>query len=228
MLYENEQMLVINKPPGLAVHGGSGIQLGLIESLRQIRPESRFLELVHRLDRETSGCIMVAKKRSSLRHLQQELREGRINKVYNALVGGQWSKRRQHVNMALIKNQLANGERIVKVAAAGSEGAKSSLTQYRILQRFEKATLVEAKPITGRTHQIRVHCQYAGHPIIGDDKYGQSEVDKHFRSLGLKRLFLHALKLEFTLPGQQGKTTVEAPLGEDLTAVFRRLEVLPE
>lgn len=222
ILFENDDLMVVNKPSGLAVHGGSGIRLGLIESFRQIRPDHRFLELVHRLDRDTSGCIMIAKKRSSLRYIQRELREGRIQKIYRALVDGRWPNRRKAINTPLIKNQLSSGERMVRTATVDTEGAKASLTEYRIIERYQGCTLVEAKPITGRTHQIRVHCQSVGCSIIGDDKYCDEEVSKHYRPLGLKRLFLHAYQLKFTLPDKTA-ITVEAPLGDDLTAVFKHL-----
>lgn len=223
ILFENDDLLVVNKPSGLAVHGGSGISLGLIESFRQIRPDNRFLELVHRLDRDTSGCIMIAKKRSSLRYIQQELREGRIQKIYRALVNGRWPNRRKTVNAPLIKNQLSSGERMVRIAQADTEGAKASLTEYRIIQRYASCTLVEAKPITGRTHQIRVHCQSVGCSIIGDDKYCDGDINKAYRDLGLKRLFLHAYQLQFRLPDHTS-VNVEAPMGQDLLAVFDNLK----
>ena len=223
ILFENDDVMVINKPSGLAVHGGSGVSLGLIESLRQIRSEQRFLELVHRLDRDTSGCIMVAKKRSSLRYIQQQLREGGIQKFYCALVDGRWPNRRKSVNVPLIKNQLSSGERIVRTATPETEGAKSSLTQYRVLERYEGCTLVEAKPVTGRTHQIRVHCQSVGCSILGDDKYCDADINKHYRQQGLKRLFLHASRLELRLP-DNSPLVVEAPIGEDLAAVLGSLK----
>jgi 23S rRNA pseudouridine955/2504/2580 synthase len=223
ILFENDDLLVVNKPSGLAVHGGSGISLGLIESFRQIRPQNRFLELVHRLDRDTSGCIMIAKKRSSLRYIQQELREGRIQKIYRALVDGRWPNRRTVVNLPLIKNQLSSGERIVRIASPETEGAKASLTEYKVIERYKTCTLVEAKPITGRTHQIRVHCQSVGCSIIGDDKYCEAERSKPYRQLGLKRLFLHAYQLKFSLPDNTC-VMVEAPFGDDLLPVLGRLE----
>ena len=189
VLYEDRHFLVINKPSGLAVHGGSGVDFGLIECLRQMRPCQPFLELVHRLDRETSGCVIIAKKRSILRYLQQQWRAGEVNKIYHALVVGHWPNRRRSIREPLVKNRLVSGERIVKTALAGSPRVKPSLTEYRVLKCYRQATLVEAKPITGRTHQIRVHCQSVGHPIVGDRKYGNQIVDKEFRSMGLKRLF---------------------------------------
>jgi len=225
ILFENDDLMVVNKPSGLAVHGGSGVSLGLIESFRQIRPEHSFLELVHRLDRDTSGCIMIAKKRSSLRYIQQELREGRIQKIYRALVVGRWPNRRRSVNAPLVKSQLSGGERMVRVAIdENADGVKKSLTEYRVIERYEGCTLVEARPITGRTHQIRVHCQSVGCSIVGDDKYCDEGVNKQYRQRGLKRLFLHAFRLQFTLP-DKSPVTVEAEMGQDLTAVFSNLVV---
>lgn len=225
ILFEDDGLLVINKPPGLAVHGGSGVNLGLIETLRQMRPDARYLELVHRLDRDTSGCIMVAKKRSYLRHLQAALREkstGEVVKVYQALVVGRWSKRCTQVNAPLLKIEVANDERIVKVHPDG----KPSLTEFRVLRLFDGFTLVEAKPITGRTHQIRVHAQHAGHSLVGDEKYGNDDINATMRERGFKRLFLHASALAFFLPGATGLTWVEAPLPDDLNIPLQRLPVL--
>ncbi|TQV73479.1 23S rRNA pseudouridine(955/2504/2580) synthase RluC [Exilibacterium tricleocarpae] len=219
VLFEDGGLLVIDKPSGLAVHGGSGVSLGLIESLRQLRPQARYLELVHRLDRDTSGCIMVAKKRSVLRHLQEQMRAGRVDKVYQALVAGQWPADRAHINAPLRKNELSSGERIVRVTPDG----KPSLTQFSVLQRYDRVTLVEAKPITGRTHQIRVHARHAGHPLVGDDKYGDDALNKTLRELGVRRLFLHAARLAFSLPGADQPTVVRAPLAVDLQEALSRL-----
>lgn len=224
ILFEDEGLLVINKPPGLAVHGGSGVTLGLIETLRQMRPEARHLELVHRLDRDTSGCIMVAKKRSYLRHLQAALRQksagaGGVEKVYQALVLGSWSKRCHQVNAPLMKFEVAGGERVVKVHPEG----KPSLTEFSVLKRYEGFTLIEARPITGRTHQIRVHAQYAGHCLAGDEKYGNDQINESLRALGLRRLFLHASSLSFYLPDASGLTRVEAPLLSDLVEPLSKL-----
>lgn len=224
ILFEDDGLLVINKPPGLAVHGGSGITLGLIETLRQMRPEARHLELVHRLDRDTSGCIMVAKKRSYLRHLQAALREksagaGGITKVYQALVIGDWPKRVHQVNAPLLKAEVAGGERVVRVHPEG----KPSLTEFKVLQRFEGFSLIEARPITGRTHQIRVHAQYAGCVLVGDEKYGNDEINEAMRGQGIKRLFLHASALSFYLPESDELTHVDAPLSPDLAIPLGKL-----
>lgn len=224
IVFENEGLLIINKPPGLAVHGGSGVSLGLIETLRQMRPEARYLELIHRLDRDTSGCIMIAKKRSMLRHLQAALREksaSGIRKVYQALVIGAWPKQIRHIDAPLLKSEVANDERIVRVHADG----KPSLTEFNVLTRYGQCTLIEARPITGRTHQIRVHAQYAGHSLVGDEKYGNDEFNQSMRALGVKRLFLHAAELGFYLPDSKELTVVKAPLAADLAAVLQKLTV---
>ncbi|WP_084646250.1 23S rRNA pseudouridine(955/2504/2580) synthase RluC [Marinimicrobium agarilyticum] len=224
ILFENDGLLVINKPPGLAVHGGSGVSLGLIEVLRQMRPEARFLELIHRLDRDTSGCIMVAKKRSMLRHLQAALRDksdSGVTKIYQALVLGRWSEKRRMVDAPLMRLDI-KGDRIVKVHPEG----KPSLTRFSVLSYFEGATLVEAHLITGRTHQIRVHAQSAGHSLVGDEKYGDDAANRRWREKGAKRLFLHAAKLGFYLPGESELTHVEAPLPPDLSEVLAQLKRL--
>jgi 23S rRNA pseudouridine955/2504/2580 synthase len=215
ILFENDGLLVINKPPGLAVHGGSGVSLGLIETLRQMRPDARYLELIHRLDRDTSGCVMVAKKRSMLRHLQAALRnkgESGVRKVYQALVIGQWPARKRRVDAPLLRTESAAGDRIVRVHPEG----KASLTEFTVKQRYRDFSLVEARPITGRTHQIRVHAQHAGHSLAGDEKYGNDGVNQQLRQLGIRRLFLHAVELGFYLPGESELTIVRAPLAEDL------------
>ena len=210
VLYEDEALLIVNKPSGLAVHGGSGVSVGLIEALRQMRPEARFLELVHRLDRDTSGCVMLAKKRSTLKTLHGLLRGDGVDKRYLALVAGRWPSRKLQVKLPLEKNVLQSGERMVRVNPDG----KQALTRFAVLRHFAGASLVEARPVTGRTHQIRVHCQAAGHPIVGDDKYGRDEVNEHFRQMGVTRLFLHARSLAFELDGR--RVEVEAELADDL------------
>jgi 23S rRNA pseudouridine955/2504/2580 synthase len=217
ILYEDDALIVIDKPAGLAVHGGSGVSLGLIEALRAMRPEARFLELVHRLDRDTSGCIMVAKKRSALLVLHEALRGDGIDKRYLALAAGIWPKRRTEVSAPLEKNTLRSGERVVRVSAAGKE----ALTRFSVLEQFADSTLVEASPITGRTHQIRVHAQYAGHPLACDDKYGDRTADDRFRQLGLRRLFLHAHSLTFDWQGK--RVTLRAELPADLKAFLQTL-----
>lgn len=207
--YEDAQLLVINKPAHLAVHGGSGVALGLIEALRLMWPQAPFLELVHRLDKETSGCIMIAKKRKMLLHLQSCLISGQIEKQYFALVQGQWSGGRS-VEAPLLKYRLG-AERMVKVCPSG----KWAKTSVKILQSFQNATLIEAKPITGRTHQIRVHCAFMQHPIVGDQKYGERECNQQAKQRGLGRLFLHANQLKIALPYSPYQLVVTAPLPRD-------------
>lgn len=219
ILYEDDRIMVINKPSGIAVHGGSGLSFGLIEGLRALRPTATFLELVHRLDRDTSGCILIAKKRSALRHMHEQLRNGQMDKRYHALVAGSWPQNRFKVKAPLRKNVLQSGERLVSV----SEDGKPSETRYRILQSYTDATLVEASPITGRTHQIRVHCLHAGHPIAGDTKYGQAEFDARMKQAGLNRLFLHAASISLLHPKTEQPVKFEAPHDEQLA---RTLEAL--
>lgn len=221
ILYEDAGLIVVNKPSGLAVHGGSGIQLGLVEALRQIR-DDHYLELVHRLDRETSGCIMLAKKRSVLRVLHKKLREGSgIDKQYLALVKGSWSKRRGSVDAPLRKRELPSGEGVVKVDPSG----KASKTMFEVVDRYEDVTLMRAKPITGRTHQIRVHALHMGHPLVGDEKYGDEDFNKTMRRKGVKRLFLHAASLRFSLE-PDNVIEVKAPLSKDLQSALNRLTPL--
>lgn len=219
VLYEDSGLIVINKPSGLAVHGGSGIKLGLVEALRQIR-DDHYLELVHRLDRDTSGCIMLAKKRSVLRALHRKLRDDRdINKQYLALVKGKWSKRRGSVDAPLLKRELPGGEGVVKVDIEG----KASKTLFEVVERFDDVTLMRAKLITGRTHQIRVHALHVGHPLVGDEKYGDEAFNKIMKARGVRRLFLHAASLSFSL--EEGKTiNVQAPLSQDLQSALDQLK----
>ncbi len=219
ILFEDEAMIVLNKPSGMAVHGGSGLSFGVIEGLRALRPEARFLELVHRLDRDTSGVLLVAKKRSALRSLHEQLRVKTMRKQYLALVRGQWQPHVKVVNAPLRKNDLQSGERVVRVSGDG----KPSETRFRIARQFAEATLVECSPITGRTHQIRVHTQHAGHPIACDDKYGEAAFDEKMRAQGLKRLFLHAWKLSFTHPVDDREMQVEAPLAPELDSFLNKL-----
>jgi 23S rRNA pseudouridine955/2504/2580 synthase len=219
IVYEDDALLLVNKPSGLAVHGGSGLQFGLIEGLRALRPKEKSLELVHRLDRDTSGLLLVAKKRSVLRHLHEQLRQKSVTKQYLALVRGQWQKRVRSVEAPLKKNTLKSGERIVRVDADG----KASLTRFRIQQRYKEGTLVEASPVTGRTHQIRVHALHAGHPIAQDPKYGDETFDAAMSERGLNRLFLHAWKLRFCHPVTQKDVAFEAPLDDSLERTLKRL-----
>lgn len=212
-------LLVVNKPSGLAVHGGSGLSFGLIEALRQMRPDDRYLELVHRLDKDTSGCLLIARKASVLKDLHRQLREGTMSKRYLALVAGRWPARVRQVSAPLEKNVLSSGERMVRVSAEG----KPSLTEFSVVKRFVGATLIEARPVTGRTHQIRVHARHQGFPLLGDDKYSTEQTEQVAKSLGVKRLFLHASELHFDVEGQ--RQCVKAPLDLDLQQLIDGLEV---
>jgi 23S rRNA pseudouridine955/2504/2580 synthase len=219
ILFENSRCLVLDKPAGMAVHGGSGVSYGVIEALRAERPDAPYLELAHRLDRDTSGCLVIAKRRSFLRAFHEQLRDGSVEKYYLALVAGQWEHGARKVSVALRKNTLAGGERMVRVDDAG----KTALTVFRPIDRFPSATLVEAQLHTGRTHQIRVHGAHIGHPLAGDDKYGDRDFNSAMRELGLRRMFLHAHRVAFA--DQDGNPVdVSAPLDDQLKAVLDRLE----
>lgn len=207
IIYEDKGLIVVNKPSGLAVHGGSGLSFGLVEVIRQIRPQEKFIELAHRLDRDTSGLIMIAKRRSVLKELHTALREKEgVQKTYLALVYGSWPKRKHQVDAPLLKNELKSGERVVKVHPNGKE----SLTRFKLVRQFEGYSLIECEPVTGRTHQIRVHTQFAGHAIVGDDKYATNEQIKQAKELGFKRLCLHATRLDIHLNGE--RLLLEAPI----------------
>ncbi|WP_193988907.1 23S rRNA pseudouridine(955/2504/2580) synthase RluC [Lelliottia steviae] len=221
ILFEDKYLMVINKPSGMAVHGGSGLSYGLIEALRVLRPEERSLELVHRLDRDTSGCLLISKRRSVLTDLHRQLREKTMEKNYWALVDGQWDAKTKNVTEGLRKNTLKSGERVVRVD--NTEG-KPSHTRFRVLERYAECSLVQASPVTGRTHQIRVHTQCKGHPIACDDKYGVAEFDQYVNKLtGLNRLFLHAHDLRFMHPKNETTMHVEAPLDKALSNCIKKL-----
>jgi len=223
ILYEDDALLVLNKPSGLAVHGGSGIKLGLIEALRLIRPKTDYFELVHRIDRETSGCLIVAKKRSSLRYLQEQMRSKRISKVYRALATGKWPRGMRRIDLPLMAFEQKTGEKIVRVNPKG----KKSVTIFSVMKRYRNFTLLEALLETGRTHQIRVHAQHIGCPLAGDNKYGLDDINKDIRKSGLKRMFLHALKIGFSLPC--GKNIfIEAPMPSDLSEHLMELDCRDE
>jgi 23S rRNA pseudouridine955/2504/2580 synthase len=220
ILYEDKGLLIINKPSGIPVHGGSGVGMGLIEILRIMYPKLPHLELAHRLDADTSGCLVLAKKRSILKEVHELLREGNVRKIYYALTLGHWKAAELRVEAALKKNHLASGERIVRV---NNQEGKASITQFKVVNKFVDADLVEATLLTGRTHQIRVHAQFRHHPIAGDEKYGDREFNRKMRALGLKRLFLHAKSIEFVLPSTGQKVSVTAELDEDLRASLKQL-----
>lgn len=219
IIFENDDLLIVNKPSGIAVHGGSGISVGLIEALRQLRPLCKRLELAHRLDRDTSGCTVVVKNSKTLRYVHQQLRERTMDKTYYCLVRGRWPRRRTLVDIGLEKNVLQSGERMVNATPEG----KPSKTRFAVLETFEGATLVEAKPITGRTHQIRVHAQYAGFALLGDDKYCSREDNEWGKSRGLKRLFLHAGEVAFKLKADGKMKVFKAPLPDELNRVLEGL-----
>jgi 23S rRNA pseudouridine955/2504/2580 synthase len=222
ILKETDQYLVLNKPAGLSVHGGSGIRLGLIEALRQLHPAGADLELVHRLDRDTSGCLVVSKNSIALKALQEQLKAKTVDKHYLALVRGNWPETLVEVDAPLARQEAANGERIVRVDPEG----KASRTRFKVLKHFESASLVEAMPETGRTHQIRVHCQQAGHPIIGDDKYLHSRQQQALPAplAAHKDLCLHAAKISFQDPDRQQRVTVEAKLAGSFHQLLQRLQ----
>ena len=208
ILHEDDDLLILNKPSGLAVHAGSGIDQGIIEALRIIRAELPFLELVHRLDRDTSGCLLLAKSRTSLLHLQQQMVEHDINKRYLTLLKDSWGQEEKTVIAPLLKNTVSAGERMVQVNDEG----KYAETLFIPLQQFPSAQLTEVVLFTGRTHQIRVHAKHIGHPLAGDDKYGQRAFNKQMKKAGLKRLFLHAWKLGITHPNTNEALQIEAPI----------------
>jgi 23S rRNA pseudouridine955/2504/2580 synthase len=212
LLYEDEGLIAADKPAGLAVHGGSGISYGVIEQLRAARPEAKFLELVHRLDRATSGLLLLAKKRAVLTAMHALIRAGQMDKRYLVLVQGQWPAGRKHVKLRLQRSVTGAGERRVSVDDAGRE----SHTVFELQRRCGDYSLLQAQLKTGRTHQIRVHLAHLGFPIVGDDKYGDFELNKRLARQGMKRMFLHAWKLAFTHPLSGEKLRLEAPLPADL------------
>lgn len=217
ILFEDKGLIVLNKPSGLAVHGGSGLSFGAIELLRASRPTAAYLELVHRLDRDTSGCLMIAKKRSYLRHLHEQLRSDRkIRKHYRALVCGHWDLGKHHENAPLLKVTHSSGERMVRVDDKG----KASHTLFQAISRFKQASYMDIELFTGRTHQIRVHAAKCGHPVAGDDKYGNNECNRELKKKGLKRLFLHAYRLEFEHPGSGQDMDIIAPINQQLSDIL--------
>ena len=220
IIYEDKALLVVNKPSGLAVHGGSGVRLGLIEALRSRYPDTQFLELVHRLDRDTSGCILVAKSRSALRCFHAQFRENEVNKIYHAAVHGKWPKHVKKVDAPLKRSELQSGERIVLIHQDG----KQSKTNFRVLASSNFFTLVEAKPVTGRTHQIRVHSAFSGYPIVGDDKYiKRGESDLH--GMAKARLMLHAKEIHLKLPSGES-VSFEAPYDQVYRDILNSMGIL--
>jgi len=226
LLMEDEALLAIDKPAGVAVHGGSGVSFGVIEQLRQARPQARFLELVHRLDRETSGILLVARKRSALKHLQDQFRERETGKTYLALVLGDWPERLKVIDVPLRKYLLAGGEgegeRRVKTTTKDDPDGMRSISLVKVRQRLPGFTLLEVTIKTGRTHQIRVHLASQGHPIAGDDKYGDFERNKALQKQGLRRMFLHAWRLQFVHPATAQAVELLAPLPADLLSFSKQ------
>lgn len=218
-LYEDEGLLILNKPSGLPVHGGTGYSFGVIELLRAIRRSEPYLELVHRLDRGTSGCLMIAKRPRVLRHLHELLRGGAIDKRYVTLVQGRWSGAARVIDEGLKKNVLRAGERVVQVSLEG----KAAQTYMAPIELWTSASLMQVKLWTGRTHQIRVHAAHVGHPVAGDTKYGDPGFNRLMREYGLRHLFLHANRLELRLPGAGPRVSAQAPLPDHLAKVLARL-----
>ncbi len=224
IIHEDERLLVLDKPSGIAVHGGSGITFGVIETLRASRPDET-LELVHRLDRDTSGCLLVARKRSTLRTLHALLREDGFDKRYLALLRGKWEFGQKVIDAPLRTDLRVGGERTVKVDPHG----KAAGSEFRVVQFYGKlATLVEVKLLTGRTHQIRVHAEHAGHCVAGDPKYGDEAFNEQMAELGLRRLFLHAHSISYDDPDRHVEVSVSAPLPDDLKTFLDRLATVAE
>jgi 23S rRNA pseudouridine955/2504/2580 synthase len=221
VLYEDESLLVIDKPAGAAVHGGSGVSYGIVEQARVERPDAPFLELVHRLDRETSGVLVLAKRRPALTALHRELREGHVRKFYSVLVKGRWTEASRSVRLPLEKRVLPSGERRVGVRAGGVP----SHTVFRLQRRVSGYSLLEAELKTGRTHQIRVHLAHLGFPIAGDDKYGDFALNRTLARQGLRRMFLHAHRMIVRHPSTGAPLALEAPLPAELEAFLARLEM---
>ncbi len=221
VIYEDDALLIINKPSGLAVHGGSGVSFGVIEQMRRARPQAKFLELVHRLDRETSGVLLLAKKRSALTAMHEIMREGVSDKRYLALVLGEWHNVKQHVKLPLHKFDTPQGEKRVMV----KEGGQASYTIFSLQKKWPGISLLEAQLKTGRTHQIRVHLSHLGFPIAGDDKYGDFARNRVLMKTGLKRMFLHAYSIAFAHPLTGEPMFITAPLPPELAGFITRLDL---
>ncbi|MCW8929686.1 MAG: 23S rRNA pseudouridine(955/2504/2580) synthase RluC [Gammaproteobacteria bacterium] len=213
IIFEDSSLLAINKPSGVAVHGGSGVSYGIIEAIRALKPEQKFLELIHRLDKDTSGCLLIAKKRSALIGVQDLLRNRQTDKRYLALLCGNPSFKKEKVTAPLLREELKSGERFVRVDQKGKE----STSYFSVMERFSDTALVEVKIVTGRTHQIRVHSKFLGHNIAGDSKYGNYACNQRLKNRGLKRLFLHSSQITFKHPDLGKQITIKAPLSDDLS-----------
>ena len=219
LIHEDERILAFNKPAGLAVHGGSGLSFGLIEALRALRPDEP-LELAHRLDRDTSGCLIVARTRTALREVHALLREGQVEKHYTALLAGRWQLGRKKIDAPVLTNARQGGERVVRVHAEG----KLAISIFDAREHYrDLASLMDVEIHTGRTHQIRVHAAFAGHPVAGDEKYGQREFNSRMREFGLRRMFLHSTAIAFRWPGSKQRVAIKVGLPEDLARVLAGL-----
>ncbi len=224
ILFEDDHVLAIDKPAGVAVHGGSGVSFGVIEQMRQARPEAKFLELVHRLDKETSGILLLAKKRSALTRLQDQFRERDTAKIYAALVAGAWPASLKVIDLPLLKTLDADGERHVRVTSASHEDARRSITLVKVAQAFAGHTLLDVTIKTGRTHQIRVHLSHHGHPIIGDPKYGDFALNKAFaKQTRFARMFLHARHLAFDHPVDGRRIALDCPIPAECATLLEKL-----
>lgn len=221
ILYEDKRIIIINKPCGMAVHGGSGVSSGVIEIMREWRTDLHYIELVHRLDRETSGCLILAKKRSALRQLHDLLSTGQVQKRYLVIVKGAWQRGEYRLEQALQKNTLRSGERVVRVSDEG----KDSISVFKPIAVRSQASLLEVQILTGRTHQIRVHAAHLGHPVAGDEKYGDEEFNRYIKSQGGKRMFLHARNLEFELAEPHTEIAVNAPLDTQFDTILAKLNL---
>jgi len=219
IIFENNHILVINKPAGLAVHAGSGVDYGVIDAMRLLRPADD-IELVHRLDRDTSGCLLLARHRQALLAMQVILQDKSISKKYNAAVKGNWQRDLTEISHALKKIHLSNGERRMRVDAAG----KQALSRIKLLHGGGLFSLIRVELVTGRTHQIRVHCQAEGHPIAGDDKYGDTEFNRAMRKLGVRRLMLHASSIELPAGKYTPETVINAPLPAEFEQLFDNID----
>lgn len=224
ILYEDEHLIILNKPSGMSVHLGSTVRVGVIEAMRHLYPKLPNLELAHRLDSETSGCLILAKKKKILRELHELLREGKVTKIYQALTAGQWKRDELKVDVPLHKDYQDGGKHVVVVRRDG----KSALTYFKVLEAFPEASLMEVRLMTGRTHQIRVHAAHQGHPLACDDRYGDNDFNKLAKQKGLKRLFLHAHSIEFTLPSLDKTIKVEAPLDPELLEAIKAFRLSKE
>jgi 23S rRNA pseudouridine955/2504/2580 synthase len=225
VLYEDEHLLAVDKPAGVAVHGGSGVSFGVIEQLRRARPQARFLELVHRLDKETSGVLLLAKKRSALTALQEQFRQRGTTKVYAALVNGRWPAHRKVIDVPLLRTLDAQGERHVRAVGADHEAARRSITLVKVVQAWPAHSLLDVTIKTGRTHQIRVHLAHEGHPIVGDPKYGDFAANRAMArgEHRFARMFLHARHLAFDHPATGERVALDAALPADCAALLEQL-----